>query len=274
MIAAHQTAAVRRGEHPGRLATRRRREPLQRTLGVRPRDRAAARASRHRDDAATRRGLRDRIHRRHGRHAIRRARHGVDGSTVVASWTAGARPRLCAENFHSRQKCPPAGDRRRSPNPIGRVFGQNGGSADQSETGSNLIQLSRFQTFWSEDTGLPPGMSRSCNSGDTGIPCKYGPRSCLSYGPRLALQPATRAGGFGARIVFTVFTGTGVPLPKGFAHMPTLRSWIAGGFAALAVAGASPAFAQSLPAVTIGGGLQSSYRTPTWTTPTAPTSSC
>ena len=42
--------------------------------------------------------------------------------------------------------------------------------------------------------------------------------------------------------------------------MPTLRSWIAGGFAALAVAGASPAFAQSLPAVTIGGGLQSSYQ--------------
>ena len=76
----------------------------------------------------------------------------------------------------------------------------------------------------------------------------------LHYNRRRALA------GFGARIVFTVFTGTGVPLPKGFAHMPTHRSWIAGGFAALAVAGASPAFAQSLPAVTIGGGLQSSYQ--------------
>ena len=42
--------------------------------------------------------------------------------------------------------------------------------------------------------------------------------------------------------------------------MSTLRSWIAGAFAALAVAGASPAHAQSLPAVTIGGGLQSSYQ--------------
>ena len=41
--------------------------------------------------------------------------------------------------------------------------------------------------------------------------------------------------------------------------MPTLRSWIAGGFAALAVAGASSAFAQR-PAVTIGGGLQTSYQ--------------
>jgi hypothetical protein len=69
-----------------------------------------------------------------------------------------------------------------------------------------------------------------------------------------------RAGGFGARFVVTVFTGTGVPLPKGFAHMLNHRSWIAGGFAALAVAGASPALAQSLPAVTIGGGLQSSYQ--------------
>ncbi len=56
--------------------------------------------------------------------------------------------------------------------------------------------------------------------------------------------------------------------------MLTLRSWIAGGFAALAVAGASPAFAQSLPAVTIGGGLQSSYQYTDRTTPTAPTSSC
>jgi hypothetical protein len=42
--------------------------------------------------------------------------------------------------------------------------------------------------------------------------------------------------------------------------MLTHRSWIAGGFAALAVAGASPALAQTLPAVTIGGGLQSSYQ--------------
>ncbi len=43
--------------------------------------------------------------------------------------------------------------------------------------------------------------------------------------------------------------------------MPTHRSWIAGGFAALAAAGASPALAQtSLPSVTIGGGLQSSYQ--------------
>ena len=43
--------------------------------------------------------------------------------------------------------------------------------------------------------------------------------------------------------------------------MPTHRSWIAGGFAALAVAGAAPAFAQSpAPTVTIGGGLQSSYQ--------------
>jgi hypothetical protein len=42
--------------------------------------------------------------------------------------------------------------------------------------------------------------------------------------------------------------------------MLTHRSWVAGGFAALAVAGASPALAQTLPAVTIGGGLQSSYQ--------------
>jgi hypothetical protein len=43
--------------------------------------------------------------------------------------------------------------------------------------------------------------------------------------------------------------------------MPTHRSWIAGGFAALAVAGASPAVAQTpAPAVTIGAGLQSSYQ--------------
>jgi hypothetical protein len=43
--------------------------------------------------------------------------------------------------------------------------------------------------------------------------------------------------------------------------MPTHRSWIAGGFAALAVAGASPANAQtSAPTVTIGAGLQSSYQ--------------
>ena len=76
----------------------------------------------------------------------------------------------------------------------------------------------------------------------------------LHYDRQRALAGSARAS------VFTVFTGTGVPLPKGFAHMPTLRSWIAGGFAALAVAGASPAFAQSLPAVTIGGGLQSSYQ--------------
>ena len=64
----------------------------------------------------------------------------------------------------------------------------------------------------------------------------------------------------GARHRLRRFTGTGVPLPKGFAHMLTHRSWIAGGFAALAVAGASPALAQTLPAVTIGGGLQSSYQ--------------
>ena len=43
--------------------------------------------------------------------------------------------------------------------------------------------------------------------------------------------------------------------------MPILRSWVAGGFAALAVAGASPALAQSTtPSVTVGGGLQSSYQ--------------
>ena len=43
--------------------------------------------------------------------------------------------------------------------------------------------------------------------------------------------------------------------------MLTHRSWIAGGFAALAVAGAAPAFAQSpAPTVTIGAGLQSSYQ--------------
>ena len=76
----------------------------------------------------------------------------------------------------------------------------------------------------------------------------------LQFSQRRVLAGSAR--GF----VVTVFTGTGVPLPKGFAHMPTHRSWIAGGFAALAVAGASPAFAQSLPAVTIGGGLQSSYQ--------------
>ena len=38
MIAAHQAAAVGRGEHPGRLTSRRRREPFQRALGVGPRD--------------------------------------------------------------------------------------------------------------------------------------------------------------------------------------------------------------------------------------------
>ena len=43
--------------------------------------------------------------------------------------------------------------------------------------------------------------------------------------------------------------------------MLTHRSWIAGGFAALAVAGAAPAFAQSpAPSVTLGAGLQSSYQ--------------
>jgi len=42
--------------------------------------------------------------------------------------------------------------------------------------------------------------------------------------------------------------------------MPTHRSWIAGGFAALAVAGASPALAQTTPTVSLGAGLQSSYQ--------------
>ena len=43
--------------------------------------------------------------------------------------------------------------------------------------------------------------------------------------------------------------------------MPTHRSWIAGGFAVLAISGASPVCAQdALPAVTIGGGLQSIYQ--------------
>ena len=43
--------------------------------------------------------------------------------------------------------------------------------------------------------------------------------------------------------------------------MPTHRSWIAGAFAALAVAGASPALAQTAPpSVTLGAGLQSSYQ--------------
>ena len=57
--------------------------------------------------------------------------------------------------------------------------------------------------------------------------------------------------------------------------MLTHRSWIAGGFAALAISGASPVCAQdALPAVTIGAGLQTSFRTPSPTTATAPTSSC
>src|SRR5205085_12037488 len=83
-----------------------------------------------------------------------------------------------------------------------------------------------------------------------------GLRPARAMAPALHFSRQRALHGFGAWFVVTVFTGTGVPLPKGFAHMPTHRSWIAGGFAALAVAGASPAFAQSLPAVTIGGGLQ------------------
>ena len=53
VIAADQAAAVGRREHPGGEPAIRRRQPLERALGVGARDRAAARARGHRDQPAT-----------------------------------------------------------------------------------------------------------------------------------------------------------------------------------------------------------------------------
>ena len=95
MIAAHQPAAVGRREHPRRGTACHRRQPLQRTLGVGARDGAAARARCDGDDATTPHRRRTRIHRRQGRRALRRARHGVDGSTSAARQAPARSQRLC-----------------------------------------------------------------------------------------------------------------------------------------------------------------------------------